>query len=319
MLSKVIVGLCASSGLAALSPDVPTVPINGVAGTVRMPLVGMGTWTDSESVAESSVELAFAAGYRHVDTALVYANQDAVGRALKASKVPRNEYFVTSKIPPGNATATVQNLQTALDQLDLKYVDLMLIHYNDPNISSPQQRKEQWKVMETWAKAGKARAIGVSHFCKTHIEDILEVATVPIAVDQVQYHVGMGESMPNANDDKAFIQSKGILYESFSPLCGPCNPPDNTELITGKLVTDIGNAHNKSGVQVALKWLVQQGIPVIPRSSNPVHIKENMDLFDFELSAAEMQQLTSATSPAVAAGPSPQDSGDCSLPAEFMV
>jgi diketogulonate reductase-like aldo/keto reductase len=295
------------------------VQINGGAGKVAMPLVGMGTWTDTETVAEDSVKLAFAAGYRHVDTAFDYENQDAVGRALKASKVARNEYFVTSKVPPGNATATAAYLETCLEQLGLEYVDLMLIHYNDPSISSPQQRKEQWLEMEKWAKSGKARAIGVSHFCKTHIEDILEVATVPIAVDQVQYHVGMGMSGPNANDDKAFIQSKGILYESFSPLCGPCTPPDNRALITGKLVTDIGGAHNKSGVQVALKWLVQQGIPVIPRSDKLEHIKENIDLFDFELSAEEMKQLSSATSPAVGGGPGPQDSGDCSIRQELVV
>merc|ERR1719215_2236055 len=133
----------------------------------------MGTWTDPESVAEASVKMAFAAGYRHVDTALVYNNQDAVGRALKASNVPRDQYFVTSKVPPGNASATAQALDQCLDQLGLDYVDLMLIHYNDPNISSSTQRKEQWLEMEKFAKAGKARAIGVSHFCRTHVDDVL--------------------------------------------------------------------------------------------------------------------------------------------------
>merc|ERR1712232_114478 len=137
-----------------------------------------------------------------------------VGRALKASGVPRNEYFVTSKVPPGNATATAQALDLCLKQLHLDYVDLMLIHYNDPN-SSAVQRKEQWLEMEKWAKAGKARAIGVSHYCKGQIEDILSVASLPIAVDQVQYHVGMGSAGPQANDDKAYVQSKGIVYESF--------------------------------------------------------------------------------------------------------
>merc|ERR1719409_1281242 len=117
-MSKVLSSLFASSCLAALPADVPTVQINGVAGKV-----------------------AFAAGYRHVDTAFVYQNQEAVGRGLKAANVARDEYFVTSKVPPGNATATAAVLETCLQQLGLEYVDLMLIHYNDPTLSSPAQRK----------------------------------------------------------------------------------------------------------------------------------------------------------------------------------
>jgi len=284
-----------------------------------MPLVGIGTWTANDTVAESSVKMAFDMGYRHVDTAFVYENQDGVGRALKASGVARNEYFVTSKVPPGNATATAQNLAKCLNDLGLDYVDLMLIHYNDPNISNPTQRKEQWLEMEKWAKAGKARAIGVSHYCKHHIEDILSVATLPIAVNQVQYHVGMGSAGDMATDDKAFVESKGILYQSFSPLCGPCNPPDNKLLIDGSLVSNIGKAHKKTGAQVSLKWLVQQGSPVIPRSSNPVHLRENMDLFDFDLSDSEMESLNKATVPAVGGGPGPTDSGDCGLPEKYIV
>merc|ERR1712232_689055 len=111
----------------------------------------------------------------------------------------------------------------------------------------------------------------------------------------------------------------GILYQSFSPLCGPCSPPDNKELVTGKLVTEIGAAHNKSGVQIALKWLVQQGIPVIPRSDKMQHVKANMDLFDFDLSAKEMAQLSGATSSAAGGGPGPQDTGDCPIRQQELV
>jgi len=311
--------LLAAAAYAEIPQNIPTVPIKGVHGTVAMPLFGLGTWTINDTAAEASVKAAFGIGYRHVDTAFVYENQGGVGRALKASGVARNEYFVTSKVPPGNAIATAQNLETCLKDLGLDYVDLMLIHYNDPNISSPAQRKEQWLEMEKWAKAGKARAIGVSHYCKHHLEDVLSVATLPIAVNQVQYHVGMGSAGNMANDDKAFAESKGILYQSFSPLCGPCNPPDNKLLINGSLVTDIGNTHKKSGAQVSLRWLVQQGRPVIPRSSNPVHLKENMELFDFDLSDSEMERLNKATAPAVGGGPAPTDSGDCGVTTELIV
>merc|ERR1712232_449811 len=119
----------------------------------------------------------------------------------------------------------------------------------------------------------------------------------------------------DATDCKPWMESHGILYESFSPLCGPCNATtgDNKELITGKLVTDIGKKYNKSGAQIALKWLVQQQIPVIPKSHNAKHIRENMDLFDFKLSDEDMTSLRKATVPAVGGGPSATDSGDCGM------
>eukprot|EP00929_Paragymnodinium_shiwhaense_P090490 TRINITY_DN50681_c0_g2_i1.p2 TRINITY_DN50681_c0_g2~~TRINITY_DN50681_c0_g2_i1.p2 ORF type:complete len:327 (+),score=107.78 TRINITY_DN50681_c0_g2_i1:94-1074(+) len=308
---------------SAYAADVPTVGIRGVQEKkVQMPLVGIGTWLENSTVAEDAVKKAFSYGYRHVDTAFVYQNQDGVGRALKAAVaangLQRSDYFVTSKVPPGNASATRENLATCMKDLQLDYVDLMLIHFNDPNISSKALRQEQWLEMEKWAKSGKARAIGVSHYCRTHIDDILEVATVPIAVDQVQYHVGMGPSDPNANDDKLYIQDRGILYQSFSPLCGPCDPPHNMELVNGSLVTNIGKKYNKSGPQVALKWLVQQGIPVIPRSHQTEHMLQNKDLFDFQLSEQDMSALTQANSPAVAGGPGPEDSGDCPMKAEEL-
>merc|ERR1711972_1022717 len=163
------------------------------------------------------------------------------------------------------------------------------------------------------------RAIGVSHYCERHLKDIIDVKTVPVAVNQVQYHVGMGSAGPLANDNKAFDKAEGILYESFSPFCGPCTPPANTELFDGELVTKIGKAHGKVGAQVSLRWLVQQGIPVIPKSKNPAHIKQNMEIFDFTLTADEMAQLSAATTPAVGGGPSATDSGDCEIKASELI
>ena len=108
--------------------------------------------------------------------------------------------------------------------------------------------------MEKWAKAGKAKAIGISHYCKSHVEDILSVASVPIALNQVMYHVGMGGSPDIATDYKDYMKSKNIVYMSFSTLCGPCEGDEPMELITGPLVTEIGNAHNVTGAQVAALW-----------------------------------------------------------------
>lgn len=266
------------------------------------------------------MKLAFSLGYRHVDTAFVYENQVGVGQALKETGLPRDTYFVTSKIPGGlNASATAATLDQCMQQLNLDYIDLMLIHFpaSFDGKGGRQLRQEEWKALEAWAKTGKARAIGVSHYCQHQLEDVLEIATVPIAVNQVQYHVGMGSAGNMATDDRDFAISKGILYQSFSPFCGPCDPPYNTELISGLLVTDIGKAHNKTGSQVALRWLVQQGIPVIPKSNTTTHLTQNYDIFNFELTTAEMARLTAATTPPVGGGPEPTDSGDCSIDESF--
>lgn len=301
-----------------LPQDYPSIPMRGVEGQIDMPLVGLGTWQYNSSVAESALTEAFKLGFRHVDTALGYNNQVGVGAGLKKSNLERNEYFVTSKIPGGlNASATEAQLELSLQQLGLSYVDLMLIHFpaSFSGVGGAAMRKEEWLALEKWAKAGKARAIGVSHYCKSHIEDILSVATLPIALNQVMYHVGMGMSPNLGSDYKEYCQSVGIVYMSFSTLCGPCAGKEKTELINGPLVTEIGKAHNVSGPQVALKWAVQQGIPVIPKSSKAAHLKEDFDLFSFTLSQAEMDKLTSATTPATGR----DDSGDCEVKSSTIV
>jgi len=281
-------------------------------GTIQMPLIGLGTWQYNDTVAQAAVTAAFSVGYRHVDTALGYGNQRGVGRALAAAGVPRAEYFVTSKIPGAtntSAAATTAALDECLDQLAVGYVDLMLIHW--PGVTK-QARQTQWLALESWAKAGKARAIGISHYCKTHVEEVLEVATLPISLNQNQYHVGMGSDTEPHLHDKQFMQASGILFMAYSSLCGPCDAPHNHELITGPLVTSIGRKLHKSGSQVALRWLVQQGIPVIPKSSNPKHILSNFELFDFEIPEADMALLTHATSPPETGTiQKPDDAQDC--------
>jgi len=295
----------------------PTIPMSGVEGMMDMPLVGLGTWQYNSSVAEQAVIDALQIGFRHVDTALGYDNQIGVGAGLKKANLKRQEFFVTSKIPGGlNASATEAALDLALQQLGLDYVDLMLIHFPATwtGVGGAAMRKEEWLALEKWAKAGKARAIGISHYCKSHIEDILSVATLPIALNQVMYHVGMGMSPNLGNDYKEYCQSVGIVYMSFSTLCGPCGK-EKMELINGPLVTEIGKAHNVTGAQVALRWAVQQGIPVVPKSSKLQHLKEDFDLFSFSLTQAEMDKLTSATSPSTGAA----DSGDCEIKADSMI
>jgi len=299
---------------ADLPADYPTVPMKGIEGDMKMPLVGLGTWQYKDDVAEQATIDAFKLGYRHVDTALGYGNQVGVGKALKQVGLKREDYFVTSKIPGGtDAATTTANLEKAMETLQLDYVDLMLVHYPATwgGEGGAAMRKEEWLAMEKWAKTGKAKAIGISHYCKSHTEDVLSVATVPISLNQVMYHVGMGNSPDVGNDYKDYMKSKGIVYMSFSTLCGPCDGDDKTELITGPLVTKIGNAHNVTGPQVALKWAVQQGIPVVPKSDKPAHMAQNLDLFSFTLSDSEMAELTASKTPASGAAVS----GDCGVAA----
>jgi diketogulonate reductase-like aldo/keto reductase len=195
-------------------------------------------------------------------------------------------------------------------------VDLMLLHFPasmDASLAGgPAMRKEQWLALEAFAKAGKARAIGVSHYCPQHLQDVISVATLPIALNQVEYHVGMGGQGSVADDGRAFMERIGVKFMSFSPLCGPCGNQSDV-LITGDLVTSIGRKYGKSGPQVALKWLVQQDIPVIPKTSNIAHLKQNIDLFSWTLSDEDMVALTKATSPSVTGGGDGVSSGDCNI------
>jgi len=289
------------------SDPMPSVEI---APGVKMPLAGFGTWQYNSSLAESSVATALSLGCRHIDTAMGYNNQDGVGSAIAKSGIAREDIFLVSKIPGGfneaDATAALdQSLAQLFPGNADAYVDLMLVHFPATwgGEGGKASRQAEWKALETFAKAGKAKAIGISHYCKKHLDDVLEIATIPPAVNQVQYHVGMASpatSSPNATDDKGYMKTRGVTYESFSPLCGPCDGDDHMELITGQLVTSIGAKYGKTGAQVALKWQVQQGIPVIPKSSNPTHIAQNLDLFSWTLSDADMAALTAHPKPAVA-------------------
>merc|ERR1712113_1357039 len=158
--------------------------------------------------------------------------------------------------------------------------------------------------------AGQARAIGVSHYCQKHIQDILDIKTVPIAVNQQEWHVGMG---PDPQGIVSFCKKNGISYQSFSPLCGPCGKDAQHEIFSGELTTSIGKGYGASGAQVALRWLVENGSPVIPKSSKINHLHEDLDLWGANwgqgLTATDMANLNAATAP-----PSAEPvSADCKL------
>merc|ERR1711907_212096 len=195
---------------------------------------------------------------------------EALGRAIKDSNIKREEFFITSKIPGGltDSKAAAAAVEECLNQLGMNYVDLMLIHYPATwsGDHGPDSRVTTWKALEAAVARGSTRAIGVSHFCPRHVSEILAVTKTPISVNQVEYHIGMANSDVNKTDGRQFDVAHNITYQSFMPLCGQCN--DNA-LITGNLTKSIGQAHGgRSGAQVALRWLIQQGIPAVPRSGN---------------------------------------------------
>jgi len=287
---------------------------------VYMPLIGAGTWQYDEDEAYDSVCKSFAAGYTFVDTAYGYKNQKGVGKAIKDCwKGNRTDLFVMTKIPGGLNASEVQRLhEVNLEELDLDYVDHLMTHFPadwEETVASADARREEWLALEAIYKTGEALTIGISHYCSKHILDIMWVATVVPAVNQVEYHVG-SQDIDNVIET---CNDFGITFMSFSPLCGPCSYEPGDSLIDGDLVTEIaaeyqhGSAGGLSdaavtGSQVSLRYIVQQGIPVIPKSNTMSHIESNLQIFDFELSEAHMDRLARATKPAA-------EGGDCDVTA----
>ena len=246
-------------------------------------------------------------GYVHIDTAESYKNQWGVGKAL-ASK-PRDSFFLTSKTLPCTADSeeacynqTMSDFAGDLKALKVDYVDLMLLHgpahrgKGSCDAGACEKDRGQWKAYQEMYKQGKAKAIGVSNYCVSCFDCLLGqpgVTVVP-AVNQVAFHVGMGDDPEKL---VSFCKSKGVVVQAYSPLGD------------GKLIGDagldaIGKAHGKTGPQVALRWIVQKGIPLATKANETEFLKEDIDVFDWSLSDAEMSTLSARTSPGSPFGPS---------------
>jgi len=184
-----------------------------------MPMSGLGTWLYNSSVAEDAVSMALAYGTRSFDTAQIYENQDGVGAAMQKSDVPRAEIFLTTKVNGGQGEdGTIAAHEQNLKFLQTSYVDLLLVHFPcdfDAKSCNKAERQATWRALERLHKDGKARAIGVSHYCQQHIQDVLDIATVPIAINQQEWHVGMGVDPEGV---RSFCDAHNITFQSFSPL-----------------------------------------------------------------------------------------------------
>lgn len=257
-----------------------------LANGVEIPCVGFGTWqTPDGEVAVSSVKEAIKAGYRHIDTATIYRNEASVGQAIRESEVPREELFITSKVwnDARGYENTLKAFDVSMEKLGLDYLDLYLIHWPNPlefRDCWESKNAETWRAMEELYKTGKIRAIGISNFRPHHIDTLLKTAMVVPMVNQICIHPGylLSETI-------SYCQEKGILLEAYSPL-------GTGKIFEAAEITPIAEKYGKSVAQVCLRWSLQKGFLPLPKSVTVSRIHENIDLFDFELTSAEMAVLS---------------------------
>lgn len=254
---------------------------------VEIPCVGYGTFRTDPAVTAQAVQDAIAAGYRHVDTAKVYENEVGVGQGIKAVGVPREELFVTSKLwnTDRGYEATKAAFQASLDRLGLDYLDLYLIHWpaNEKQFGADAAKinAETWRAMEELYEAGKIRAIGLSNFMPHHVAELLKTAKIKPMVDQIEVHPGW----THAEEIKK-LQAMDIVVEAWGPLGG-----QGATVLVDPTMQKIAATHGKSTAQVSLRWILQQGVVPLPKSVHVDRLKQNMELFDFELSNEEMQTI----------------------------
>lgn len=261
---------------------------------VEMPQMALGTWQYDNNKAADAIKLGFAAGFTHIDTAESYKNQVGVGQALKASGKARDSYFLTTKTLPCSSSGYDRCFQQAQSDIDLDlknlgldYVDLILLHgpshsgSGKCDASACEKDRGQWAAYEAAYKAGKAKAIGVSNYCVSCLECLLDNATVVPTVNQIELHVGMG---PDPSGLVSYSLSKGIVPQAYSPL-------GNGDLPGDKTLAAIGKSYGKSASQVALKWAVQHGWGVATKADNADYLAEDIDMFSWNLTAADMASL----------------------------
>lgn len=244
---------------------------------VEIPYFGLGVYLSEEGKeVEQAVRWALEAGYRHVDTASIYGNEEGVGRAVAESDVPRADIFVTSKVwnKDQGYDTTLRAFDASMERLGLDVLDLYLVHWPVAG-----KYKDTWKALERLYREKRVRAIGVSNFLQHHLEDLLGAAEVVPAVDQLEFHPYLVQQ--SLQD---YCKAKGIQYEAWSPLM-------QGEIFKLPEMKELAEKYGKTIAQVVLRWNLQKGVVTIPKSSKKERIIQNADLFDFELSAADVDRL----------------------------
>lgn len=272
--SRYIMSIFVSEMLSRYSMETAKVRLNN---GIEMPQIGYGVYQVDPSECEKCVSDALSVGYRMIDTAQAYRNEDGVGKAIKKSGISRSDIFIVSKVWISNYgyERTKASVNESLRQLQTDYIDLMLLHQPFCDLYGA------YRALEDVYKEGKVRAIGVSNFYPDHFIDLASNMEIVPAVNQVETHV-----FDQQNEVRMIMDEYGTRVMSWGPFAEGRNG-----FFTNPLLVKIGARHNKSAAQVALRWLLQSGIIIIPKSTHIERMKENIDIFDFELSSEEMASI----------------------------
>jgi diketogulonate reductase-like aldo/keto reductase len=244
---------------------------------VQMPYFGLGVYLSKDGTEViNAVRDALDHGYRHIDTAAIYDNEEGVGIGIKESRVPRRDIFLVSKVwnTDQGYDSTLRAFEASLKRLDTDYLDLYLIHWPKGELS-----KETWKALERLYKEKRIRAIGVSNFLQHHLEDLLTSAEIVPMVNQMEFHPYLVQQ-----DLVDFCRAKGIQYEAWSPMM-------QGNIFDLEIMKALASKYNKTVAQIVLRWDLQKGVVTIPKSSKKERIISNASIFDFELSAEDMHRL----------------------------
>ncbi len=249
-----------------------------LANGVEIPVMGLGVYKNvDEAELETAVMSALEFGYRHIDTAKVYKNEKGVGEAIKKSGVPREEIFVTTKVwnTDQGYEKTLKAFDKSLETLEMDYIDLYLIHW-----PMPGTYVETWKALEKLYKDGRVRAIGVSNFNPHHLQDIFNECEIKPMLNQVEYHPHLAQP-----ELKKFCDEHDILLEAWSPL-------KRGRMFDEPLIVRLAEKYGKTPAQIILRWDVETGVSTIPKSVSRDRVRENGDIFDFELTEEEAREIT---------------------------
>ena len=257
-----------------------------------IPQVGLGVWQTPNETAVSAVKAALDAGYRHIDTAAIYGNEEGVGDGMRASDVDRADIFLTTKIwnDAQGYDKTLKAARESLKRLGTDYVDLLLIHWPSPH------RKlygETWKALIQLQKDGLARSIGVSNFAAAHLDDIIAETGVTPVLNQIELHPDFAQHAL-----RKVHQRLGIATQSWSPL-------GQGQLLDNAVIGKIAEKHGRTPAQVIIRWHIQNGLIVIPKSVTPSRIAENFKVFDFSLDQADLETMAKLDNPTGRIGPDP--------------
>ncbi|MFB7512993.1 aldo/keto reductase [Streptomyces sp. NPDC056144] len=273
-----------------MTSAIPTITLNN---GVEIPQLGFGVFQVPDDETTAAVSTALEAGYRSIDTAAIYGNESGVGRALAASGLPREELFVTTKVWNADQgyEATLRAFDDSLAKLGLDYADLYLIHWPTP---ARDLYADSWRALERLAQEGRVRAVGVSNFQPAHLQRLLDDSELVPAVNQVELHPGLQQA-----ELRDFHAEHGIATEAWSPLA-------QGAVLDDPAITTIAARTGKSAAQVVLRWHLQLGNVVIPKSVTPARIRQNLDVFDFQLTDEDMAAIA-ATDRGLRTGPHPDE------------